>query len=127
MGWKAGYAKSRTSAYDRLDWTGGNVFECGRDRDVRFEYVDILLSAYDGMRSRGCGRCESCGSSDCDDETAKDGGVALAIVVVDVLVEGAAMTCAMPSCRAALMLLAGSLLRSSRRPLFRPTAQRADY
>lgn len=52
--WYAGYAKSRTCAYDRLELNAGCTADCGRDRSFR-------VAAGGG----GGGGCASCCDCDC--------------------------------------------------------------
>ena len=55
MGWKAGYAKSRTIAYWRLLWKAGKTELWGLEREACSETVDMRLLLKLGRRSRSRG------------------------------------------------------------------------
>ena len=55
MGWKAGYAKSRTIAYCRLLWKAGKTELCGLEREAWVEMADMRLLLKLGRRSRSRG------------------------------------------------------------------------
>ena len=62
MGWKAGYAKSRTIAYGRLLWKAGKTELCGLEREAWSETIDMRLLLKLGRRSRSRGARGRCGA-----------------------------------------------------------------